>query len=117
VSELVKGLPCRQRLSLYFWEYLSADGRLGANFGDEVNKDVLTWITGAQSEAELQFSHQWRSNADGDDPGGRLVATGSVLGHAQHGGDVVWGSGLHEKTFHLLKRGCTLFAATLTGLS
>ena len=36
VSELVKGLPCRQRLSLYYWEYLSSDGRLGANFGDEV---------------------------------------------------------------------------------
>jgi len=75
----------------------------------QVNKDVLTWITGALSEAELQFSHQWRSNADPDATGGRLVATGSVLGHAQHRGDVVWGSGLHEKTFHLLKRTCTPF--------
>ena len=67
----------------------------------QVNKDILTWITGA-SESQLEFSHQWRSKAEPDHPGGRLLATGSVLGHAKHRGDVCWGSGLHEKTFSML---------------
>jgi hypothetical protein len=36
--ELVRGLPCRQRLSIYFWKYVSEDGTRAANFGDEVGE-------------------------------------------------------------------------------
>lgn len=92
--ELVRGLPCRQRLPIWYWQ-LREHG-LGGNFGDEANKDLLTWITGAQSEAELQFTHQHDTSHS---IGGRLFSIGSVVEHATQRGDVCWGSGLISANF------------------
>lgn len=56
----------------------------------QVNKDILTWITGAQSEAELEFIHKAsKRNRDG----GKLHVVGSTMKHVTSGSDVVWGTG------------------------
>ncbi|KAK3281847.1 hypothetical protein CYMTET_10385 [Cymbomonas tetramitiformis] len=95
------GVPCRQRKGVYYFKKRD-------NFGDELNRDVLSWITGIPEHA-ITFCTQFgcpKQPAGGAMTGhskqqrdnGRLLAIGSVIGHAA-AGDVVWGSGIHEKSF------------------
>lgn len=53
----------------------------------QANKDILTWITGAQSEADVKFVS---SSSRG---GGNLFAVGSNMNKLTSRSDVVWGTG------------------------
>jgi len=71
---------------VYYWK-LQEEG-LGGNFGDEANKDILTWITGAQSEADVKFVNDPLPRA-----GGNLFAVGSNMNKLTSRSDIVWGTG------------------------
>ena len=86
----VPSFSCRQQLLPWFaW-----NGRVGmwrtGNFGDDINRDIAALLLNISSES-VKMVHQKSA------PSPRLIGAGSVLSFVT-AGDVVWGSGCHEKS-------------------
>ena len=86
LAGLVQGMACRQRRGVFYFNR-------AANFGDVVNQELLSWLTGVPVTS-LTFCDQntQRTALCAH----RLFAIGSVLAAATSA-DVVWGSGVTEK--------------------
>lgn len=76
---------CKQVLPIFHWD--AATKWQAKNFGDDMNVDIVAWVLNMPAK-EIASTVRAQDH--------KLVAIGSVLHFAQSG-DVVWGTGIHEK--------------------